>query len=251
MTRDDIIRKCKGLLALSKSGNEAQMMAAAEKLFAWMAKYAIDMSEIEDKDNPGEGLQDSGEDGKYNESWRRTCYAAAAKMFMCQYYFVPIGTKSVGVVHHLVGQPHNVAVAAEIAKYFESTINRLANEAVRTQAIDKDEHTNRHRFIRTFRVACANRVFARVNEYVAQAKSGTLIDPESGTTLPAMLSLYEQMEAAYEAWKEAKGIKMTTHKDRDQNLSAAGRSLGRKAGDSISLNTQIGSRSSSFALPSG
>lgn len=250
MTREDIIRKCKGLLALSKSGNEAQMLAATEMLFTWMARYSVDMSELEKKEDAAAGFENFRDNGKYNESWRRTCYAAAAKMFMCNYYFVPIGTKSVGVVHHIVGAAHNVAVAVEIAKYFEATINRLANEAVRTQSIDKEEHTSRHRFIRTFRVSCANRVYARVTDYVAKAKAGTLVDPETGTTLPAMLNMYQQVEIAYEAWKEAHGMKITTHVDRDQQLSSEGRRLGRAAGDKVSFNTQVGERSSAFALPS-
>lgn len=249
MKREDIIRKCQGLLAKSKSGNEKEMLAAAEMLFAWMAKYRVEMSEIEVAEDASEGLHNHHEPGKYNETWRRTCYKAAAKMFMCNYYFVPMGMKDIGVYHHLVGAKHNLGVAVEMGKYFEATINRLANEAARSQNIDRDAHTTRHQFIRSFRLACANRVYSRVLEYVANAKAGTLLDPETGKNLPAMLSLYDEADIRYNDWLLVNKIELTNHSSRDKELSAAGRSLGRQAGEKISFSTQVTSGSSAHALP--
>lgn len=235
---------------MAKSGDENEMMNAARLLHAMMAKYQIDMTEIEVAESKAAGLENFVVDGKYNETWRRTCYEAAAKMFMCNYYFVPIGTKNVGVRHHIIGAKHNVSVAVEMGKYFEATINRLANEASKKQAIDREEHTSRHRFIRSFRLACVNRVYSRVLEFVNQAKSGKLLDPETGKNLPAMLSLYEEADLAYKYYLEEVGITITTHSNRDQQLSAEGRRLGRDAGERVSFSTQITTGSQSHALPS-
>lgn len=247
MTREDIIRKCQGLLALSQSGSEAEMLSAAAKLQAWLGKYQLSLSDIQQSDDPLNGFIDRRVDGKYNESWRRTCYSAAAKLFMCDYFFVSIGTKSVGVIHHIIGAEHNAVVAEEMGKYFENTINRLCNEAARR--LSREEHTERHRFIRSFRLNAANRVYSRVLEYVKDAKAGRLIDTETGETLPAMLSIYDEADMLADLWLKENGYTIREVKSRDKIMSREGAALGRAAGAGISFSTQISSASAGHALP--
>lgn len=253
---EDVLRRARALNALANGagGNEHEMSNAAEKLAAMLAKFNLDQSDLKEDTTPG--LERVKVNGKYSETWRITCYSAAAQLFMCNYYYSKVGTKDVGIVHSLVGQPHNVAVAVEMAHYFEETINRLANEASRThKEVTAASHTSRHRFIRSFRLAAAERLDSRVVQYTRRARAGTLMvedDTGSELRLPALQSLYDQQKADFEAWKIIAGLTLAPSKAaKDQKLSMMGSALGNAAGDSISFSTQLGEGSKRHAIGNG
>jgi len=247
--RESLLRKAKALLELARNNdNEHQALAASEKVLAMAAKYSIDLEALANE--AGFELEDYAHLGKYNETWRITCYRSAAEMFMCNHYFSPRPhSKEARIVHHIVGAKHNVAVALEIGKYFETTINRLANDAARINNAAAGGHTHRHRYIRTFRLSAAERLAQRVREFIRKAKNGQLTD-EAGSQLPAMMSLYQQANDQFAEWCKKNNKVFSTHAAKDRAMSSAARSAGAAAGDKISLSTQIGAKSSTFALPS-
>lgn len=252
--REDILKRLRALAAMENdpSASENEVMNAAALRAKLIAKYNIELSELED-DEDGVFVDVTSVTGKYNETWRSECFTMAARMYMCNHFWRSRPwDKDARVEHNIVGEPHNVAVAVEMAQYFEACINRLANESVRGYKKGSLEHTERHRYIRTFRIAAAQRLRSRIDEYLNAAKKGDLPALEDGTKLPALLPLYERSMQLYEQWKEENGISPKGKESRDQQLSADGRAAGRAAGDRVSLNTQIseGSASASFALPS-
>lgn len=247
---ENLLRKARALLELARrGGTEAESRNAEEKLLALVAKYNLDMAEIT-ADKSSAVITPTEVPGKYNETWRSHCYMAAAKMYMCNYFFRRVsGDKDCSVIHFIVGEEHNVAVAVEMGAYFEQAINRFANESAKTAVhLHGNEHTQRHRFIRSFRLSATVRLIERVNEYVRKAREGGIVDEDSGTTLPALASLYDRANALYEAWIKDQEMTLTSKASRDKQLSSAGRRAGREAGDKIALSGQISSGSSAGAF---
>lgn len=251
--REDIIRRM--LLIrdrMKRPGSEAEMLAASETLAAMAAKYNLELHELDEREGKTDAtFEPLKHPGKYNETWRKTCYDIAASMYMCHLYFKSQpGNKAAAILYTIVGEPHNVAVAVEMGKYFEEAINRLANDAARVDPEVLIDHTHRHRFIRSFRLAASERLEQRVRDYIRRAKAGQ-VKTETGESLPALRDLYQQSDDMYEQWKAAVGLKVRETTPRDQGLSSRGRQLGRAAGDQIALSTQLRSNSASskFALP--
>lgn len=251
MNKEDVIRRCRAILSMAKGGTEHEMMNAAKLLQRLLLKHELSLADIEDKTADVDAVESERISGKYNETWRRTCFAAAAKLFMCGYHFeTQPWDKNARVIHVVSGLPHNVAVAVEMAQYFEATISRLANEATRSADIEKDAHTTRHQFIRAFRLTAANRVYSRVLEYINLGKQG-LLEDESGECLPSTLTIYQQAESLIQEWYTSQGYEISTHNSRDQIKNREASRLGRAAGDSISFNSQVtAGKSSGYALPS-
>jgi hypothetical protein len=247
--REGIIRKLLALRELmQRGGTEAESLNAAEKYATMAAKYNIELHELDDGDEVI--VEELQEPGKYNETWRKRCYGAAAEMYLCHYFWRSVkGKRDFSVKHCIVGEPHNVAVALEMGKFFEDTINRLGNDAARANKHVTDRsHTDRHRFIRSFRISAADRLKLRVKDYVRRAKEGGL-RAEDGSQLPALVSLFDNSLEQYEAWKKANKIEIDSVSSRDQYLSDLGSALGNEAGKTISLSTQIKhGASSKYAL---
>lgn len=249
-SREDIIRKLLALRELMRrGGTEAESMNAAEKLATMAAKYNIELHEL-GEDECGTTVEEQFAFGKYNETWRKHCYEAASKMYFCHYFYRRTPRhREFAIKHCIVGEPHNVVVALEMGRFFEDTINRLGNEAARDNKHEVElSHTHRHRFIRSFRIAAADRLKTRVKEYVKRAQEGGL-KADDGSSLPALLDLYKTSGELFDAWLKANGFEITTRKTRDQYLSDLGASLGDAAGRSISLSSQVkGGASERFAL---
>lgn len=248
---EDLLRKVRGLLALAERGaTEAERDSAERKLQALVSKYNLDLAAARGTD--ASTMCEVEIKGKYNESWRKHCYAAAAKLYMCKYLFESVRGESYAAIHHLIGEAHNVAVAQEVGAYFEAAVNRLANEATRVEmAARPDAHTQRHQFIRSFRLSATHRLLERVEERLREAREGGVVDEDSGTTLPALASLYDLSEEACLAWIERQSYTVRdSAAPRDQLLSGSGARQGRKAGDNISLSTQLKGEANRFALTS-
>lgn len=245
---ESILRRAKALNETAKrGGSEAEMTMAAEKLAALLGKYNLDPAVLES--DQAVAVIVVAVTGKYNETWRRTCFNSAAELFYCNYYYAG---GSWGIRHSIVGEGHNVAVAVEMGQFFEATINRLANEATRNNPQFTDGHTNRHRFIRSFRLGAAQRLQQRVWDYTNQAKRGDLkITDDTGNELrlPALQTLYDRRDTLFQEFLIQNGINLGEGvKPRDQFLSGAGTHLGRLAGESISFTTQVTNSSSKYAL---
>jgi hypothetical protein len=251
-TNESILRRARALNAMAKqAGSENEAMIAAEKLAAYLLQVNLDESLLED-DHPV-ALISKKISAKYNETWRRSVYGSAAELFMCNYFYEETYQRSAPINHVLIGEEHNVAVATEMGEYFEATVNRLANEASRLNKDVTSDHTSRHRLIRSFRLAAAQRLRSRVYEYTRAARRGQLkVTDDTGNELrlPALQTLYERQEQLYQAYLKAHGIIFEAASvARDKQLSDLGVQLGRQAGDSISFTTQVGSGSRGHALP--
>ena len=236
---EKIIDKIRKLLALADSPNEHEAALAAKKAQELLAEHNLSLSELEGKEEEGT------EDGIFetaSQPWQRPICGGVAKLYFCYYYFsfakYPTPTRRCGYIrkdrHHFIGAAHNVAVAQMMAEYLLDTVERLGKEGSKTVS-----NAERSCYITTFRATCSARLRSRLYELWQAGQKPQVTT--TGTTLPALTSLYEQAQVAGKQYLAEQGVRIHDVKNRMTLSHAQGMSDGKAAGDSISLNTQVGS----------
>jgi len=247
---EKVLAKVKKLLALSKSPNEAEALSAANKAQALLAEYNLSLSMVENIGEPEEFIIDQGTKTD-SLPWRRAIANAVAQMYFCKYYFqylkVPTPTRACGYIrydiHNFAGARHNIDVAKSMFEYLNGTVDRLAKEGA-----GKVPTHEKSAYITSFRGACANRLYARIMERIAEAKRGGVVKTESGSNLPALANLYESTSRQLTAFinKEVGGLR--SHKRTTSLNHGQGAMDGRDAGNRIGLDKQVGRSSAGHLL---
>jgi len=200
MDKQKIIDKVRKLLALSKGNDsEAEASAAAAKAQAMLAEYNLSLVDLEQVDFD---VLMAGFHAK-TEHWVRHLMNAAAKLYLCEYFYsegwidgVPVDT------HALIGAEHNIEVAKLMTQYLIGTVRRLAEEQVRT---DKVPEHGRKVFKESFCIGAVNRLQQRIKERMFAGDAQV-------SNLPAVLSLYattQQKLAAFLADQFGDGMRNT------------------------------------------
>ena len=239
--KSKIIDKIQKLLALSKSPNEHEAALAAEKAQELLATYNIAVSEVEAGEAKTSVIQDVIKTKR--SAWQRVVRVSASRMYFCEYYFstyiVEAPQRKRGFVkydlHFYVGEPHNIAVAKMMSEYLIDTVWRLARAGARAHP-----RLERNRYRKAFTNACSRRLQARIFERI-QESSRTGITTHEGRNLPALLGLYDQAKGRNVAFIEDNVGKLKSTRSRMRDSHYTGRSDGRDAANTISLDTQVGS----------
>jgi hypothetical protein len=231
--KDKLLDKIKKMLAKAGNNpNEHEAALAANMAQELLARHNLTMADVPDDDQPDD-LADIVTDGTIvtaSHPWRRPLGSAVATMYFCKYMFVGAGGKN---KHMFVGARHNVAVATVMYLYLLTTVERLAQEGSRSiPAQEKSPYRT------TFRGACSTRLCARINERIRDAKQGTAM-ASTGTTLPALLSLYDRATSLNDAFIASKFGKLRQVTSRIRNLHAKGYYDGDAAGRNIGLDQQV------------
>lgn len=117
---EKIVEKIKKLLALSKSPNENEAMAAALKAQALMAKYEIDLSQIETNEDRKIVERIYCDNGKHEmKKWKYGLATIVANNFMCKMFLY--GTSVV-----FYGYEEDAEIALNTFRYLYEAGNRLA-----------------------------------------------------------------------------------------------------------------------------
>ena len=239
---EKVIEKVRKLLALAQSPNEHEAAAAMDKAQELLAIHNLDMTQVESEEAESSVTQDYVRTESVGWAWQRHLRGAVAMMYFCRYYFkfekVPTSRRSCGYIrydlHFYVGEKHNIEVAKLMSDYLVDAVIRLAKEGAR------DVHrTEKSRYIHSFHLACSTRLYARINERVRQARAGA-VKTSDGRNLPALASMYDAQRAVAEAWLKDHGLELHDHNRQQSTSSERGHLDGREAGDSISLDQQIG-----------
>lgn len=240
--RQKIVERVKKLLALSASSNEHEAALAAEKAQELLAAHNLSMSEVETKDSEGGQITETGTDYQHPKVWERPLRHAVARLYFCTYYCAQ-GTFSGKRQerHFTVGEPHNITVAVLMADYLVKTVDRLA--WTECKIVAKDEQK---RFRVSFRNACAMRLVIRL-EKKRKAMMEAPTKTTTGTTLPALMSLYEKANQLTTSFMNNKeGMKTSRNTLKMGHLLGA--LTGNRAGDQISLDAQVGTESNRSKL---
>ncbi len=239
-----IIDKIRKLLALTRSPNEHEAALATERAQELLARYNIDMTEVEQKLD--EGKIGQVEVMERTEAFARTIRQAIARLYFCEYYYYtqrhesPVNPgKWVRFDHHFyVGESHNVEVAKMMSDYLVATIIRLARKG----ALDYPR-IERKTYRGSFRVACSRRLAMRIAERILESRNKEMVMSD-GRNLPALANLYDVRSDQNKSWIAENVGEMRTKKSRAKESNIHGSMDGMAAADSISLDQQVGSNGS-------
>jgi hypothetical protein len=241
--RAKIVDKVRKLLALSTSPNENEAASAAEKAQALLAEYNLSVEEIK---QDGSRVEDifitKARLRTPSVPWIRYIGGACAALYFCKYYYthdyVYTAQRKCGYIrkdiHSFVGAEHNIAVADMMFEYLIKTVDRLSKEG--QKSVHPRERTS---YDTSFKQACSLRLASRIKERIEAAKQGKVKSETTGKNLPALLNVYERTEKAL---KEHLDKTVKLRKSRKQPIASNSRGVadGRRAGDSIGLDPQVG-----------
>lgn len=233
-----VMERIRKLLALAKSSNEHEAARAADIAQAMLAEYNLNEEAV-----VGTATVDIVVDGDLTTDpypWRRPLASQVAKLYFCKYFYTTHkNVKPVYDQHSFVGQRHNIVVAKLMFEYLIAAIDRLAREGARGLP-----EKQRSPYRVSFRTACAGRLCHRIADRIEAAKEGGQIKTESGTTLPALLDLYEQADKAVSQFISDEIGELTTKTQKLAKLDEQALLDGDAAGESISLDRQVGGQQS-------
>lgn len=238
---DAVLSKIIKLLALAEGGeSEQESLRAMEQVHRMLAEHNLSLDEIKAREQIAPALGRKVDETQFDASvdrWTVAVWHASADLFFCSYFYREEGDRSQGqwrcsrLRHCVVGSEANKVTTKVMADHFCRVIRRLARQ-------------HAHRYggglvtRRSFAQGCADRLVERMR---AQ-KIATSRAPTAGTTLPALLGLYDSERMANEAALAAQGI--TLRFGRGRTPKKAGDVLaehyGRAAAENISLALQIG-----------
>lgn len=247
--KEKLINRIRQMVGMSQVDNENEAALFAEKAQALLAEYNLSMSDIEQKSTGPQFIID-GELQTESLPWRRSLASAVAEMYFCSYFYTFVKkwtpTRKCGYIrydkHSFVGEQHNVIIATEIFNYLDGTVDRLAKQGSMKYPVRE-----RTPYITTFRHAAATRLYWRIKDAIAQAKRGGMKSADTGKAL-VVANLYDQTNQLLKAFLEQEFGKMKTSKVKHTVSHAGGLRDGREAGDSISLNKQVGGSNSTHLI---
>lgn len=231
-----IIERIRKLLAMSRgNANENEAAVAAQKAQQLLAEYNLSLADVEKLDAKGKVIEDGDLMTSSSNPWRRTLGNATARLYLCDYYWNHVhfakATRKRGYVradrHNFIGLPHNVVVAKEMFVYFVDTVERLAKESRK-----KEKQTNAYEH--AFRHGCANRLTNRIWLRYEQQTA----PPVGLLTKSNVPALYKGMDEAISEFMKTK-TDIVEMKSRGKHSSWEGVIAGNRAGDKVSLDTQL------------
>jgi hypothetical protein len=230
---DKVLEKVRKLLALAGSSNEHEAALAASRAQALLAEHNLTLADV--KAEKGDEFVIDEELVTDSYPWRRQLANAVASLYFCKYYYQNVRRgRTMYDVHCLAGAPHNINVAKMMFQYLHTTVDRLARQGAR--GLPKKQQSP---YRVSFRTACTTRLLTRIAERIALAKAGRIKSETTGTTLPALASLYNTIGAKLDEFLDEAVGKMKTTKSKMATLDARGAMDGRAAGDKIGLDAQV------------
>lgn len=243
---DAMLKRIRALLAMSRgNANENEAAVAAAKAQELLLQYNLSIDDVEQRDSTGKVIEDGDLLTSSSNPWRRDLAVAIASLYFCDYYWQHVRFKAPhrkrpyirGDRHNFVGLPHNVVVVKEMFVYLVDTIERLAKEArkdvvKRKVPIDGRPHAYEH----AFRHGCAKRIIDRI-----WAKYHEQTAPPAGLLVKSNVpALYTKLSAEVQDYMSKHHTELMEMPNKGKHSSLAGVIDGNKAGDRVSLDTQIG-----------
>jgi hypothetical protein len=248
---DKLIDKIKKLLALSKSSNEHEAALALEKAQALLAEHNLSMDTVMETASPNESKVGEIKTQKRYPSrpWLRMLAGAVAHLYFCKAFFRSEKRGSHKYDrHYFVGTKANSTVAALMFEYLAATIQRIELEhADRIYPDDKKRHSA---FRNAFRLACVDRLSERIAQRIEDSKRGKA-QSSVGSNLPALANMYTNLQRQNQKYLDETLGRLNIVTVKGRARSNDGTVYGRKAGDEISLDQQIGHQQTTTAKIGG
>ena len=229
-----IVDKIQKLLALTESSNEHEAALAAEKAHELLAEHNLSMAQVESagkKEKLNDQVGHTSATSKLGARWVRNLWQATARLYFCEYLYSSGNHRT---YHTVIGSEANTTTACHMAEFFTKSVVKMSKGS--------DSQGS-------FRTGCALRLVTRLNEMRKLAQEQP-VTASNKSNLPA---LYEQTKEQLDnyisdTWKDVKTLPSKEFSIADSNAYSAGR----KAANSIGLNTQTtGTTNNEKALTHG
>ena len=235
---DEIIAKIQKLLALTDSANEHEATLAMEKANELLVKHNLSLLTVN-----GHGQKEATghmtAETKHSSPWVRHLWHGVARLNFCEYFY---SASNHLTEHTVIGSAANSTSACHMAEYLTQTVLRLSKEAQR-------EHNADNKFRESFKKGCGARVTSRLWEKLREQKEGKMkMDGVDTSNLPMVI---DQNDALLKAYVEETFGKLRATKSRARASNSFGYSLGREAGNRVSLNNQIGGNAATARIGNG
>jgi len=226
-----IIEKIRKLRALTerRGATEEEALAAQQRMFALLAKYNLELSQIpDDEPTRPDTTIDSETAERPSNVWKQYLYTAVANLnftecFTLRGHIYVIGTKA------------NRIATMEMASYLIETVERLANEAA--AEVPGDE---RRRFRHSFAEGCAARIYDRIEALRLEAQAGRMKAANPDSLLPALADLYCTSKARVDDFIISHFGRISHRTHYASGGHGGGYIAGYAAGDKVGLHRQVG-----------
>lgn len=229
--RESILRKIRSLMTMAEraEGNEEQAAQAMGRAMALMAKYNLDMDDVETGDP--EKVQFGKYTPRYQKRWMMYCAEASAYLYHCRLSVIRDGGKH---LFRWTGLPQNIEAAEITYSYLVSQVEKLYKAHLPPGLSKK----LRAELRRTFKDACAMRVRQRAWRLVqAMMTDNDLALELTGRNALVVKSKAEQLAAeADELHSDMKPLTTKAPK------AGVGSQMGFKAGDAVRLRETVGGK---------
>jgi hypothetical protein len=230
MTEEDkIVSRIRKMMAIANdaAASEGERDNAMRMALKLLAKHNLSMKQIDASVAPEERGKTIMSDR--NDPWARQVAGAIARLFFCKYYYVPY-TAQTRCEHNFIGLESNTVTAMEITKYVLASIRAEAAKYVRETGIGTP---------RDFCKGATLRIHARCEALRKEAEQESAAEATPGTAL-VLASVYQQEQAANDAFLEAMNVKLKSSKDKQRAAGSSGFWAGHEYGGKVSLNRQVG-----------
>jgi hypothetical protein len=231
MIAPHIIEKIRKLRALTerRGATEEEALAAQQRMFALLARYNLELSQIPDGEpTKPDTTIDSETAERPSNVWKQYLYTAVASLnftecFTLRGHLYVIGTKA------------NRIATMEMVSYLIEAVQRLANEAA--AEVPGDE---RRRYRHSFAEGCAARIYERLEALQAEAAAGRMKAADPNSLLPALADLYQMSKARVDDFITNHFGKLSYRTHRASGGHGGGYITGYGAGDKVGLHRQVG-----------
>ena len=229
----NIIEKIRKLRTITgeHGATEEEAIAAEQRMFALLAKYNLELSEIPDIEStkPDRAIESESAE-RPSSVWKQLLYAAVANLNFSECFTLR------GSIY-IVGTKANRIATFEMASYLIETVQRLANEEA--AEVPGDE---RRRFRHSFSEGCANRICERLEQMRLAAQTGRMKADNPNSLLPVLADLYQSSRARIDDFITAHFGKLHHHTHYASAGHDGGYVTGYNAGDKVGLHRQVGGK---------
>jgi Protein of unknown function (DUF2786) len=226
-----IIEKIRKLRALTerRGTTEEEALVAQQRMFALLAKYNLELSQIPDDEptRPDTSIDAETAERPLNV-WKQYLYTAVANLnftecFTLRAHIYVIGTKA------------NRIATMEMASYLMETVERLANESA--AEVPGDE---RRRFRHSFAEGCAARIYDRIEALQLESQAGRMKATNPDSLLPALADLYHSSKARVDDFIANHFGRISHRTHYASGGHGGGNIAGYAAGGKVGLHRQVG-----------
>ena len=209
-------------------------------MFALLAKYNLELSEIPDTEPTKADTAIESESAERPSSvWKQVLYVAVANLNFSECFTLR------GSIY-IVGTRANRIATFEMASYLIQTVERLAHEEA--GEVPGDE---RRRFRHSFSEGCANRICERLEQMRLEAQAGRMKTDNPNSLLPALADLYQSSRARVDDFITAHFGKLHHRTHYASDGHNGGYVTGYNTDDRVGLHQQVRGKRAYRSLTNG